>query len=249
MKFFILATCLAMAAAMPQRRQDAPAAPPMPTSPPAMDTTMDAPAAVVWLNATAAPGSNVTVNIPVIVVDPVVVVVDPVTTDAPGVATDAPVVATAAPVVATAAPVVATDAPVVATDAPTTVDAVVVTDAPTTDAPTTTPKPTTPAPTMSTTVGTTKIVSVQEIVSIFEQVAASDFFKRMTYADQLITMEIISGGESGKIIEIFRNIGWQGVTDFMHDIPLKYVDDFWAFIDQGYAREHHRLGEDDLIQA
>merc|ERR1712154_324994 len=89
----------------------------------------------------------------------------------------------------------ATDAPATqaATDAPTTQAA---TDAPTTQAPTEAPK-------------STKLVTVDEIVDIFSIVSQTQYFKRMPYEDQLLVMELLSGGEAGKISPILEQIGYK----------------------------------------
>jgi len=122
-----------------------------------------------------------------------------------------------------------TDAP--ATDAP-------ATDAPTTDAPTTqaqTDAPTTQAPTEAP--KSTKLVTVDEIVDIFSIVSQTQYFKRMPYEDQLLVMELLSGGEAGKISPILEQIGYKHLLRFMYDMPLKYVDQYNAFIEQSWARE------------
>merc|ERR1712184_100812 len=109
----------------------------------------------------------------------------------------------------------ATDAP--ATDAP-------ATDAPATQAATDAPK-------------STKLVTVDEIVDIFSIVSQTQYFKRMPYEDQLLVMELLSGGEAGKISPILEQIGYKHLLRFMYDMPLKYVDQYNAFIEQSWARE------------
>ncbi|XP_012935064.1 uncharacterized protein LOC101858390 [Aplysia californica] len=120
-------------------------------------------------------------------------------------------------------------------------------------APVTTPPPAPPAvntskPTDTTTMSTsapvtnapmpTKIVSVEEIVEVFEAVSKTDYFKRLSYEDQLLVMEILSGGETGKMTPILEQIGFEHLLNFMYELPLKYVDDFNTFVNQGFVREH-----------
>merc|ERR1711963_51193 len=99
----------------------------------------------------------------------------------------------------------------------------------TTMKPATTEKPAPPT--------TTKLVTVEEIVDVFDAVSQTRYFKKLPFEDQLLVMELLSGGEAGKISPILEQIGYKHLLRFMYDIPLKYVDNFYAFIEQSWIRE------------
>merc|ERR1712244_195674 len=125
-----------------------------------------------------------------------------------------------------------TDAPAPAanaTDAAPAANTMAPTDAPTTMPPATTEKPAPPT--------TTKLVTVEEIVDVFDAVSQTRYFKKLPFEDQLLVMELLSGGEAGKISPILEQIGYKHLLRFMYDIPLKYVDNFYAFIEQWWIRE------------
>merc|ERR1712012_59465 len=84
---------------------------------------------------------------------------------------------------------------------------------------------------------TTKLVTVEEIVDVFDAVSLTRYFKKLPFEDQLLVMELLSGGEAGKISPILEQIGYKQLLRFMYDIPLKYVDNFYAFIEQSWIRE------------
>jgi len=142
-----------------------------------------------------------------------------VTTDAPVVTTDAPAVTTDAPAVTTDAPAVTTDAPAVTTDAP-----VVTTDAPVVT--TAAPKPEDYYP------------NIDEIVQAFRTLTTSEYYKRLNYDDKILVLELLSGGEVGKINEVLDNMGHERFLTFLYKIPLKYFDDLMQFVLGSIQREN-----------
>ncbi|KAL8594712.1 hypothetical protein ACOMHN_051658 [Nucella lapillus] len=101
---------------------------------------------------------------------------------------------TQAPVDVTTSPdVTATTAPVVTTEAPMTTTAV-------------------PA----TTAAPNYYPSIEEIVGAFKSIARSEYFKTLSYDDQILVLELTSGGEVGKIAEIMDNLGYQRLFTFVY---------------------------------
>jgi len=214
----MITACVALTtASVMRKRQDAP---PSPTSPPvAVDTTV----VVVDSGSSSAPVSSMAPD-----------------TDAPAQAPSSTMADDTTPMPTTQMPTTqmpTTEEPT--TQAPTTPEPT--TQEPTTQEPTTqeptTPEPTTPKP--------TKIAEVDEILSVFKDTASTQYFKRLSIEDQILLMEILSGGESGKITLVLKQIGFENLFAFVEEIPLKYFEGFLAFIRLGYEREHHRLDENN----
>ncbi|XP_070191534.1 threonine-rich protein-like [Littorina saxatilis] len=138
---------------------------------------------------------------------------------------------TAAPVAtdSTAAPVISTMAPDVSSAAPISTE-----DPSTTAAPVDTtalPPATTPAAPVN------FYPNIDEIIQIFKSISESEYYKKLSYDDQILLLELLSGGEVGKIQEVMDSQGYERLFNFVYKIPLKYFDSLMNFILASIQRE------------
>ncbi|XP_076448602.1 uncharacterized protein LOC143285232 [Babylonia areolata] len=80
--------------------------------------------------------------------------------------------------------------------------------------------------------------SVDDIIQAFKAIAQSEYFKGLSYDDQMLVLELTSGGEVGKIVEVMDNIGYERLFNFIYKIPLRYMDGLMQFILAGIQREN-----------
>ncbi|RUS75961.1 hypothetical protein EGW08_016268 [Elysia chlorotica] len=109
-----------------------------------------------------------------------------------------------------------------------------------TDAPT--PAVTTQAPTTTKAPAPTKLTEIDEILSDFDALSGSDFYKRLSYEDQLLILEVLTGSEVGKMTPILNEIGYKHFIRFLYDMPLRYIDGFKDLIDRGFEKEMKLTG-------
>ncbi|GFO15698.1 hypothetical protein PoB_004220300 [Plakobranchus ocellatus] len=83
----------------------------------------------------------------------------------------------------------------------------------------------------------TKLTEIDEIIIDFDTLSGSDFYKRLSYEDQLLALEVLTGSEVGKMTAILNEIGYKHFIRFLYDLPLKYIDSFKDVIDRGFEKE------------
>ncbi|KAK3778024.1 hypothetical protein RRG08_018191 [Elysia crispata] len=83
----------------------------------------------------------------------------------------------------------------------------------------------------------TKLTEIDEILTDFDALSGSDFYKRLSYEDQLLILEVLTGSEVGKMTPILNEIGYKHFIRFLYDMPLRYIDAFKDLIDRGFEKE------------
>ncbi|GFR59303.1 hypothetical protein ElyMa_003501800 [Elysia marginata] len=89
------------------------------------------------------------------------------------------------------------------TNPPDPVTTMMVTDPPSSAPPTQPPKP-------------TKLTEIDEILTDFDTLSGSDFYKKLDYEDQLLILEVLTGSEVGKMTAILNEIGYKHFITFLY---------------------------------
>nr|KAG5711330.1 hypothetical protein BaRGS_006027 [Batillaria attramentaria] len=71
--------------------------------------------------------------------------------------------------------------------------------------------------------------SIDEIMQLFNAIKDSDYFQGLSFDDQMLVLELASGGQAGKMNPILDNIGHERFLSFVYNIPFRYFDNLMQF--------------------
>ena len=57
---------------------------------------------------------------------------------------------------------------------------------------------------------------MDEIIDSFKALAESEYFKSLNFDEQLLLLELTSGGEVGKIEEVMDSVGYERLFTFIY---------------------------------